>query len=478
MLLVPPTESTQTRHTIWGLEPIELHDRFWAARGVQVVRQGEPSHIVENAELFLLTSPAVLTIFKLRQLLETLNWTKPELLCVRVRDHRDQGYRERAVADEQNRFIRFERIYDGRDTQLARVGLTRDQELARSWQTAGDPVSAWRRVRRLVGREHRAVDRIAGGIYDRDNGEDNIEFMRALISLWRRPDSTISGVRTLSSVRSNVWGWTDTQVDPSTRFIGPIWIGAGRAIDGQTPVVGPAVLWDDQDARPPVDSLRWDEIEPSDVFARPIQPRQRSRVSLVGKRVFDVLFSLGVLAITLPLYPFIMLAISLEDGGPFFFAHRRETLGGRQFPCIKFRSMRKDAEVIKARLAAENSADGPQFFIENDPRLTRVGALLRNLDIDELPQFLNVLLGHMSVVGPRPSPFTENQFCPPWREARLSVRPGITGLWQVRRSRRQGLDFQEWIRYDIQYVESASWRLDLWIIWKTVLLMVRGLVNS
>jgi lipopolysaccharide/colanic/teichoic acid biosynthesis glycosyltransferase len=142
--------------------------------------------------------------------------------------------------------------------------------------------------------------------------------------------------------------------------------------------------------------------------------------------------------------------------------------------------MRTDAEEIKKKLLAENKnlADGPQFFMENDPRLTKVGKLLRKCQLDELPQFLNVLTGDMSVVGPRPSPRAENQFCPPWREARLSVRPGITGLWQVERTRAKGADFQEWIKYDIQYVERANFWLDLWIIWKTIVQAVRGVIRS
>ena len=185
------------------------------------------------------------------------------------------------------------------------------------------------------------------------------------------------------------------------------------------------------------------------------------------KLAFDYVVSFFGVVATLPLYPFIMLAIWLEDGRPFFFAHRRETIGGRVFPCIKFRSMRKDAEKMKAALRASNQADGPQFFIENDPRLTRVGRFLRRYNLDELPQLLNVLAGHMSLVGPRPSPHSENQYCPGWREARLSVRPGITGLWQVKRTRRRGADFQEWIKYDLEYVEKRSFWLDLVIIWKT-----------
>jgi lipopolysaccharide/colanic/teichoic acid biosynthesis glycosyltransferase len=140
--------------------------------------------------------------------------------------------------------------------------------------------------------------------------------------------------------------------------------------------------------------------------------------------------------------------------------------------------MGKDAEQIKSELLSENQADGPQFYIEDDPRLTRVGRVLRKYHLDELPQFFNVLLGQMSVVGPRPSPFSENQYCPPWREARLSVRPGITGLWQVKRTRRSGTDFQEWIKYDIEYVENRNWRMDLMIIWKTIVLLARKVTRS
>src|SRR5205085_4427863 len=105
----------------------------------------------------------------------------------------------------------------------------------------------------------------------------------------------------------------------------------------------------------------------------------------------------------------------IEDGRPFFFTHLRETMHGRQFPILKFRSMRKDAEQLKPLLSEANQADGPQFYMENDPRLTRVGKVLRRYHLDELPQFVNVLRGDMSIVGPRPSPFHENQFCPAWR---------------------------------------------------------------
>jgi lipopolysaccharide/colanic/teichoic acid biosynthesis glycosyltransferase len=168
------------------------------------------------------------------------------------------------------------------------------------------------------------------------------------------------------------------------------------------------------------------------------------------------------------LFPLIMLAIWLEDGRPFLFPHTRQTVGGRDFVCYKFRTMCKQAEQLKASLQHENICDGPQFHIANDPRLLRVGRLLRKFHLDELPQFFNVLRGQMDVVGPRPSPDAENQFCPAWREARLSVRPGMTGLWQISRTRAPNTDFQEWIRYDLDYVQRRNWRLDLWIIYRTL----------
>jgi lipopolysaccharide/colanic/teichoic acid biosynthesis glycosyltransferase len=237
------------------------------------------------------------------------------------------------------------------------------------------------------------------------------------------------------------------------------------------------VLWDAPEAKRVVTDVPWAEIMPTDIRGLHQGPREIPLQFRRGKRAFDIVFSLVALAVTLPLYPLIMLAIVLEDGFPIFFSHRRETLGGRTFPCLKFRSMRRDAEAMKAKLAAQNKADGPQFFMEQDPRLTRVGRFLRRTNLDELPQFINVLLGHMSVVGPRPSPYSENQYCPGWRNARLSTRPGITGLWQVMRSRNPGLDFQEWIKYDIAYVESMSFKLDLWIIWKTFGVLLGGLVR-
>jgi lipopolysaccharide/colanic/teichoic acid biosynthesis glycosyltransferase len=200
---------------------------------------------------------------------------------------------------------------------------------------------------------------------------------------------------------------------------------------------------------------------PLDLPTFPARPRP-------GKRLFDIVLASAAIVAAAPLLPIIAGAIWLEDGGPILYRHRRERRGGRPFVCYKFRTMRRDADAMKAGLAPRNVCDGPQFHIEDDPRLLRTGRVLRRFHLDELPQFVHVLLGQMSLIGPRPSPEDENQLCPAWREARLSLRPGLTGLWQVRRTRARGCDFQEWIRYDLEYVERQSWRLDLWILGRTV----------
>ena len=191
-----------------------------------------------------------------------------------------------------------------------------------------------------------------------------------------------------------------------------------------------------------------------------------------ARRCGSELFSVILLTVTAPLCILVMLAILLEDGRPILFRQRRQSLRGREFRCLKFRTMCRGAEAGKANLAARNRADGPQFHAPDDPRLLRIGRLLRRWHIDELPQLWNVLKGDMSIVGPRPSPDEENRCCPTWREIRLSVRPGLTGLWQVRRTRRAGLDFQEWIRYDLEYVRRQSWWLDLCVIVLTPLAIV------
>ena len=208
--------------------------------------------------------------------------------------------------------------------------------------------------------------------------------------------------------------------------------------------------------------------------------REWPRFSYAGfaKRAIDVIVSVIVLVLFAPVVPIIMLLIKLTSPGPIFFRDTRQGLHGRPFKCLKFRTMKVGAHSMQDRLRVLSIVDGPQFMIPDDPRMNVVGRFLRETYIDEIPQFVNVLLGQMSVVGPRPSPESENRLCPFWRDARLSVRPGITGLWQICRTRQPMKDFQEWIHYDVRYVRDLSVKLDLWISWKTVKKMAAKFISQ
>lgn len=472
MILSLDTPVRPATRRLWGLTLPELHDRFWAARGVQVVRQGDAAPLDPNAELYLLIEPQVLVVFKLRHVVERLSWLKPDLMYVRLNDDRDPGYRENLITDENDVFVRYERVYRKDRAHQTRVALTPNRDVASLWLKAETPTLARRALRRRVERRRSSASVLTGSVFHGEDAEEQADFFRELIQIWTDPSATIEGLR---RIRPGVWADRDCRVDRNCRFVGHVWIGADRTVDDGSVIVGPAWLWDEPEAFSPARAVPFDEVEPHRVFADVRPPRrQPSSLNRVIKRTFDIALASAALLLTLPLWPWIMLAIYREDGRPFFFAHQRETMGGRSFPCLKFRSMRKDAEQIKLQLMEQNESDGPQFFLKHDPRLTRIGRFIRKTNLDELPQLLNVLVGQMSMVGPRPSPYKENQCCPAWRDARLSVRPGITGLWQVMRSRDPGLDFQEWIRYDVEYVERGNLGLDLWIIWKTIRILAKG----
>ncbi|HWL95244.1 MAG TPA: sugar transferase, partial [Phycisphaerae bacterium] len=206
-----------------------------------------------------------------------------------------------------------------------------------------------------------------------------------------------------------------------------------------------------------------------------LEPPGATAILNVGlKRAFDVVITVLALCISLPVLIVAAILVKLESRGPLLFIHHREGRRGGQFPCFKFRTMIADAHDQQRRLYDRNMLDGPHFKISNDPRVTRVGRILRKYNIDELPQLFNVLAGHMSLVGPRPSPFRENQYCVPWRRARLSVRPGVTGLWQICRTGRHEGDFQQWIHFDMTYVRHMSPWLDVKILAATIYALVTG----
>lgn len=191
-----------------------------------------------------------------------------------------------------------------------------------------------------------------------------------------------------------------------------------------------------------------------------------SRIQLALKRGFDVVASVVILVAAAPLLALIALAVRLGDGGPVVFRQQRVGRGGKTFDVLKFRTMSVDAEARLASLRADNERNGPLFKMERDPRVTRVGRLLRETSLDELPQLVNVLRGEMSLVGPRPAlPSEVAAFAPELRE-REQVRPGITGLWQT--EARDNPSFDTYRRLDLFYVENWSVTLDLMILLGTV----------
>lgn len=193
---------------------------------------------------------------------------------------------------------------------------------------------------------------------------------------------------------------------------------------------------------------------------------------LALKRLFDIVASAAALWVLMPLLGGVALIIKFTSRGPIFFKQERVGVHGRHFNMLKFRSMVTNAEELKAKLAAQNEQTGPVFKMKNDPRVTRIGRFIRKFSIDELPQLVNVLRGDMSIVGPRPPVPQEVAKYEPWQRRRLSVRPGLTCIWQV--SGRNQISFQEWMYLDMQYIDHWSLRQDFDLILKTVPVVITG----
>jgi len=303
-------------------------------------------------------------------------------------------------------------------------------------------------------------------------------------------------------------GWLEAgagcEIDPSARLVGPVIVHDGAVIGPNATVVGPAVIGPgarvERDAmvaqcvvgpdsvvargqtvrhravfgavsEAATPSPSWGPMPAPTFESSEVQDRRRRATAAYPllKAAFDVTASAVGLVVLSPLLLLIAALVKLESKGPVLYRDRREGKGGRVFECLKFRTMCAGADALQREWFADNQVDGPQFKMARDPRVTRLGRVLRQLNLDELPQLINVVFLEMSLVGPRPSPFRENQMCIPWREGRLSVRPGITGLWQVCRNNRSEGDFHQWIQYDLLYVRNMSFLVDLNILAATAL---------
>lgn len=194
----------------------------------------------------------------------------------------------------------------------------------------------------------------------------------------------------------------------------------------------------------------------------------------VAKQTLDFVGALVLLLLASPVFLLAALAVKLTSSGPVLFRQQRSGLNGRPFTMLKFRTMVTDAEQLKAELASFNEMDGPVFKVTNDPRVTPVGRFLRKWSVDELPQLWNVLRFEMSLVGPRPLPVDEvRRINDPAHRRRLSVKPGLTCLWQIS-GRNEVSSFKEWVRLDLEYIDNWSLWLDLKILLKTIPVVLTG----
>jgi len=222
--------------------------------------------------------------------------------------------------------------------------------------------------------------------------------------------------------------------------------------------------------KPSLGKLRVEEFQ-----GRPLldlSPFPDNELRLAVRRVLDVALSLFFLVVTSPLLLISALLIKLEDGGPILFRQVRCGLNGRKFSLLKLRTMVPDAARQKEALLPMNEMSGPVFKIRRDPRVTHVGAHLRRFSVDELPQLWNVLAGDMALVGPRPPVPEEVARYERWQRRRLSMKPGMTGLWQV--SGRSEIGFEEWMALDLRYIDNWSFWLDVKILLKTFPAVISG----
>ncbi len=196
----------------------------------------------------------------------------------------------------------------------------------------------------------------------------------------------------------------------------------------------------------------------------------KGRAYLIAKRALDLLIVALSLPLLIPVVLIIVLLIKTESQGPVIFKQQRTGIDGSRFGMYKFRTMVSNAEDLKQQLAHLNELQWPDFKITNDPRITRVGRLLRKTSLDELPQIINILKGEMTLVGPRPTSFATETYTL-WHTERLDVKPGLTGLWQI--LGRASMEFDERVRLDIAYIESRSLRLDMQILFYTFFAVLR-----
>ncbi|WP_143461881.1 sugar transferase [Levilactobacillus enshiensis] len=217
--------------------------------------------------------------------------------------------------------------------------------------------------------------------------------------------------------------------------------------------------------------MEYSESKPK-LIAIDMEHEQKRYVYRFFKRFFDILASLAGLILLMPLFLIVAIAIKLEDPkGPIFYSQTRLGKNQAPFKMYKFRSMVVDADRLLKKLLKQSDVNGAMFKMKNDPRVTKVGLFIRKYSIDELPQLLNVLMGQMSLVGPRPPLSREVAQYTDYDKQRLIVKPGCTGLWQA--TKRNSVGFDEMVQLDLRYIRQRGILFDLYIIFRTIIVFVR-----
>jgi lipopolysaccharide/colanic/teichoic acid biosynthesis glycosyltransferase len=418
-----------------------------------------------------------------------------------------EGTQEYVDADSSGRVRTIQRYYDSVTWPFASGVAASLVPVACLLVSVEPPLGSLPRLRRVLGSE---------GVPSRDvpleKGAVSLGTERGFLAMNERMVLALARqAPDREGLASSLHTGTDVRVHPSASVVGPVVLQDGAEIEEAATVIGPTVvgpggrvgtratvaqcvigagqvvipgatlrhrffagdLEEDRERAtgPRVPGAVEDWERPT--FGLSTEPARRSFYPTL-KRAMDAMVATVGLVLLAPLGLLVAALIKLESKGSIHFGHLREGLGGRPFRCWKYRTMITGADVQQRKLARQNQVDGPQFKMDRDPRRTRVGRFLTTTNLDEIPQLWNVFVGQMSLVGPRPSPFRENQVCIPWREGRLSVRPGITGLWQICRHDRHKGDFHQWIYYDLLYVRNLSLWLDLKIMALTLLSFARG----
>lgn len=209
------------------------------------------------------------------------------------------------------------------------------------------------------------------------------------------------------------------------------------------------------------------------VDAEASQYVKKKKSYLVGKRIIDVVFSLILSFLLIPVFLLLALIIKLDSPGKVVFSQLRTGKDGKVFKMYKFRSMSENAESKRKILLKHNKMDGPVFKVINDPRVTRVGKVIRKTSLDELPQLFNILMGDMSIVGPRPLVTYETKDFNSYQNIRHKVKPGLTCYWQI--GGRNEISFEEWMALDVKYVKEMSLKTDAYILFKTIKVVLLGI---